>query len=260
MRRFAPLMTLALLLVASCSDSGSTPAGTGGEPSVSVEESTTTTAPQPRTTALTCDPLDERACLLPWPNDAFTVPDPTTTTGRRLAIAADSTPVNVDGTHIDVTDQNRADGFSPGSAILALVPGLDLEKSRVAPSTDIGASLDPDAPVVLLDTDTGERLAYWAELDAQAPEGDQVLMVRPAVALPEGHRIVVVLRNLLDADGNAIPATEAFRATLDRTTEPPERGADFAVILDDIASDGICLLYTSPSPRDLSTSRMPSSA
>ena len=28
----------------------------------------------------------------------------------------------------------------------------------------------------------------------------------------------------------------------------------------DVAEDFICLLYTSPSPRDLSTSRMPSSA
>ena len=29
---------------------------------------------------------------------------------------------------------------------------------------------------------------------------------------------------------------------------------------DQQANDGSCLLYTSPSPRDLSTSRMPSSA
>jgi len=206
---------------------------------VSVEQTTTTAVTEPRTTALTCDPLDERACLLPWPNDAFTVPDSSTATGRRLAIDADSTPTNVEGVHIDVTDQNRADGFSPGSAILAFVPGVDLEKSRVAASTDIGSSLDPESPVVLLDTETGQRLAYWAELDAQAPDGQQVMMVRPAVALPEGHRIVVVLRNLLDSDGNVIPATEAFRATLDNTTEPPERGADFARILADIAADGI---------------------
>ena len=33
-----------------------------------------------------------------------------------------------------------------------------------------------------------------------------------------------------------------------------------AVYLLDVAGHGICLLYTSPSPRDLSTSRMPSSA
>ena len=32
------------------------------------------------------------------------------------------------------------------------------------------------------------------------------------------------------------------------------------VILDAAAGSGLCLLYTSPSPRDLSTSRMPSSA
>ena len=33
-----------------------------------------------------------------------------------------------------------------------------------------------------------------------------------------------------------------------------------ARIIDMMEADGICLLYTSPSPRDLSTSRMPSSA
>ena len=32
------------------------------------------------------------------------------------------------------------------------------------------------------------------------------------------------------------------------------------LVLADINQDGFCLLYTSPSPRDLSTSRMPSSA
>ena len=35
-------------------------------------------------------------------------------------------------------------------------------------------------------------------------------------------------------------------------------GANLVVI--DIGLPGVCLLYTSPSPRDLSTSRMPSSA
>ena len=107
---------------------------------------------------LVCDPLDERACLLPWPNDAFTVADPSTPTGRRLAIVADSTPMNADGVSIDPTDQNRADGFSPGSSILAFVPGLDVEASGIAPSTDIGASLADDSPIVVLDTDTGERI------------------------------------------------------------------------------------------------------
>src|SRR5256885_12285985 len=52
---------------------------------------------------------------------------------------------------------NRNDGFSPGSMILAHVPGLDLVRTGAAPSTDIGRSLRPDAPIVLLDTRTGDR-------------------------------------------------------------------------------------------------------
>jgi hypothetical protein len=205
-------------------------------------DATTTTAPEDAIldTALVCDPLDERACLLPWPNDAFTVPDESSPTGRRLALDASSPPANVDGVPIDVTDINRADGFSPSSAILALVPTLDFTESGIAPSTDIGASLQPDAPIVLLDTTTGERLPYWAELDAQAADDDQrVLMIRPATALPEGHRIVVALRNLRDASGELIAPTEAFLAALDGTPEPLERARAFRELLADLADDDV---------------------
>jgi hypothetical protein len=200
-----------------------------------------TTAPEDAilTESLQCDPLDERACLLPWPNDAFTVPDPTTATGRRLDLHPDSTPLNADGTAIDVTDQNRADGFSPGSAVLAFVPDLDVQASHIAPSTDVGASLDRDAPVVLLDTDTGERVPYWAELDAQAPVGDQLLMIRPAVSLAEGHHIAVALRNLKDTSGADIAASEAFQAAIDGTPEPLERARSFRELVAELADAGV---------------------
>ena len=49
---------------------------------------------------------------------------------------------------------------------------------------------------------------------------------------------------------------EAVKRTLERT--PPELAAD--IVDRGIMLAGGCLLYTSPSPRDLSTSRMPSSA
>ena len=39
-----------------------------------------------------------------------------------------------------------------------------------------------------------------------------------------------------------------------------KQGLKAAVIVNDMSEVNICLLYTSPSPRDLSTSRMPSSA
>lgn len=187
------------------------------------------------TESLHCDPLDERACLLPWPNDAFTVPDDTTPTGRRLDIRPDSTPLNAEGVAIDVTDQNRADGFSPGSAILTLVPNLDVEQSGIAPSTDIGASLAADAPIVLLDTVSGERVPYWGELDAPAPKGDQLLTVHPAISLPEGHHFIVAMRNLKDEQGNTIQRSTAFQAALDNTPEPLERARHFREILATLA-------------------------
>jgi len=205
------------------------------------EPGSTTTAPEDAIldAALRCDPLDERACLLPWPNNAFTVPDAATSTGRRLDIHPDSTPLNVGGTPIDVTDQNRADGFSPGSAILTLVPDLDPAITGIAPSTDIGKSLADDAPIVLLDTATGERLAYWAELDAPAPDGDQLLMIHPAASLGEGHRIVVGLRNLKNADGTFLSRSSAFQAALDNAPEPLERARAFRELIGALTDDGV---------------------
>src|SRR4051795_11484630 len=71
-----------------------------------------------------CDRLDDAACLLPFPNDAFTRKDRHTGTGLRLALGPKQTPRNADGVAIDPTDLNRMDGFSPGSVILTKVPGL----------------------------------------------------------------------------------------------------------------------------------------
>ena len=63
--------------------------------------------------------------MLPWPNDALTKRDRTTDTGRRLDLPRSLMPRNKDGVPIDPTDMNRADGFSPGSMIIARIPGLD---------------------------------------------------------------------------------------------------------------------------------------
>ena len=78
-------------------------------------------------------------------------------------------PRNTAGTPIDPAQWNTADGFSPGSMLLAHVPGIDLAKTGAAPVTDVGWSLRRDAPIVMLDTRTGERWPYWTELDAAPP-------------------------------------------------------------------------------------------
>lgn len=165
----------------------------------------------------TCDPLDTRHCLLPFPSDFFTRRDPSTPTGRRVAFPKAAMPINADGVRIDPTEWNRNDGFSPGPSVLTFVPRLDPTASGIPPVTDIGASLEPASGVVLLDADTGRRVPLWAELDANADDDDsRLLIARPARNLVEGHRHVVALRNLVDAAGEPIAPSDVFRAYRDR--------------------------------------------
>ena len=87
----------------------------------------------------------------------------------------------------------------------------------------------------------GATAAGWA-----LSIGDDAAILRPK----KGQELV------FSADAQV----EGVHFRLDR--EPPRtigRRA-MAVNLSDLAAMGACLLYTSPSPRDLSTSRMPSSA
>jgi hypothetical protein len=185
-------------------------------------------AAQPDAAARGCDPIDPTACLLPFPNDWYTRHDPATPTGRRLAFTADLLPVSTAGVATQPEPWNRADGFSPGSTLIAHVPGLDLARTGAAPVTDIGRSLRRDAPIVVLDATTGERWPYWAELDANATDpARQALLVHPARNFADGHRYVVALRSLRDASGAVVPPPAAFAtaagATLPRDHALSER-------------------------------------
>ena len=209
---------------------------------------------------LDCDPLDLSHCLLPFPNDAFTVADPGTDTGRRVALAEASMPLShLTGRHIDPSAWNDNDGFSPGSPVLTLVPGLDLHRtwgtedeahSAVGPNepgyfdhrdhiADIGRYLAADAPIVILDADTGERHPFWSELDQSKPGlEDPALILRPAVNFAEGHRYIVALRDLRDEDGAVIAAPEAFAAYRDGTATD-DRADHMESLFDALASAGI---------------------
>ena len=163
-----------------------------------------------------CDPVDMAACLLPFPNDFFTVADATTATGRRVAFSPLAMPRNTAGKPIDPTEWNRNDGFSPGTPVLTLVPGVDLARTGAAPITDPARSLDAGAPIVLIDARTGERHPYWAELDANRIAGEEpLLVVRPAVNFAEGTRYVVALRGMKDATGKDVAPNETFAARRD---------------------------------------------
>ena len=178
-----------------------------------------------------CDDLDPKACLLPFPNDRFTVADPTTDTGRRVAFDLLSMPKDMAGRPIDPTEWNRNDGFSPSSPILTYVPGLDLARTwgtTVPNIADLARYQRPDAPIVLLDATTGQRQPFWSELDQHpgTTDDDRLLQLRPASQLVEGHRYIVVLRDLRTADGGLVPATPLFQSYRDRTPAPPDSPAD----------------------------------
>jgi hypothetical protein len=190
----------------------------------------------PSVAAAACDPIDPSACMLPFPNDFFTKADRSTPTGRRVAFDLTSMPRNVAGKPIDPADWNRADGFSPGSQITAYVPGLDLARTGAVPITDIGAYADRDAPVVVIDARSGRRWPIWTELDQSIDH--HALLIRPAKNFREGHRYIVALRDLKDAQGNAIAAGAGFRAFRDGTAGGA-RAAHFERIFKTLGRAGI---------------------
>jgi hypothetical protein len=69
-----------------------------------------------------CDPIVPERCLLPFPNDYFTVPDGATHTRRRVHFEPDALPKNTAGTPLDAAELGQSDGFSPGSALLLWSP------------------------------------------------------------------------------------------------------------------------------------------
>ncbi|MDQ5835157.1 MAG: hypothetical protein M3550_19240 [Actinomycetota bacterium] len=163
-----------------------------------------------------CDFTDPAVCLYPWPNDHFTKKSKATSTGRRLNLSRKSMPANKDGVRVDPTDQNRADGFSPGSMLVTKVPGLDTPEaagqSKLPPIGDLSKSLAPRSPVVVINARTGKRHLVWAEIDSNPPDpADRVLIIRPGRNFDEGERYVVALRFLKNARGKTLEAQRNFR-------------------------------------------------
>ena len=212
-------------------------AATSAAPATATVATTSTAAPAEVVSAESgaCDAIDVAACLLPWPNDRFTRPDADTTTGLRIDFPGDGTPANADDVHIGVDEWNRNDGFSPAAMPMTVIPLLDPDQSGLAPVGDIGLSLADDSPLVLIDTVTGERIAAWAELDSSGTSADDTaLIVVPAVALTEGHQHLVVLRDLVDVDGEPIEPSPAY---VDRITTPVDQHDE--ALLTSLAEAGI---------------------
>src|SRR5436305_425067 len=111
-----------------------------------------------------CTGLDPEVCLLPWPSSAFLVADPAKRTGFRVSIPAASMPQNDRDEHIDPAAWNSWDGFSPMTTLIAEFTSV-IDPAPLASWHDPGASLAVDSPTVVIDVDTGERIAHFAEVE-----------------------------------------------------------------------------------------------
>jgi len=169
--------------------------------------------------AASCDFVaepDNQLCMLPFPDDYYTVADPSSETGRRVDFKAAGMPTNVLGQPIDPAPYNAADGFSPGSTILVQVPGIetaaDVAATGAPPIDHIGDYRRGNSPVVVIDAETGKRWPIWVEIDSTASDpAKAVVEIHPAVNFASGHRYVVALRKLRNAAGERLEAPLAFR-------------------------------------------------
>ena len=163
-----------------------------------------------------CNPLGGQGCLLPWPSMIYTKADPSSATGLRLDIPIDAMPVNIDMTSVDPAALDRWDGFSPTGPILVAFP-TGVSGANLPSFKDPDASLAADAPIVLLDMDTGQRVPYFAEVDQNVPDPAKAdLIIRPLARLRGGGRYAVAIRNTVRAaDGSPLPVPPAFAALRD---------------------------------------------
>ena len=219
--------TLVLGTVTACSSDGkgddtAAPTTTAAVPKASpapaatVEAIEASLADQPG-----CDWLDTGSCLFPFPSAHVETPDAATPTGVRLDLSAPVLPATADGTPGDPEPFNGSDGWSVGSPIMVAVPGIDLEASGWVAETDLAASVTDASGSVLVDLDTGERLAHWAELDERPEVPDAArttVLLRPAELLPEGHRVGVALRIPKDTTGKPLAPAPGFTVYRDNQT------------------------------------------
>jgi hypothetical protein len=157
-------------------------------------------------------------CMLPFPDDYYTVKDSSSSTGRRIAFTDGGMPQNEDGKPIAAEPYNLNDGFSPGQVITLKVPGLDnpeaLTKTNPIPLADLSRneSQDSKEPIVVIDAETGTRTPIWVEIDSNASTpSSTALLIHAATQFEAGHRYIVAMRKLKDSSGNKLAAPEGFR-------------------------------------------------
>ena len=183
-----------------------------------------------------CDPIVPTQCGFPFPSNLWLVDDATTKTAKRVQFGDATLPVmggkEVHLTPALVTDR---DGFSPGQAPMTHLPGATLTGLPTQDTLDV--SLSKDSPTIIIEAETGKAVPHFAELDMTGPKDeDRAFMLRPVVRLKDATRYIVAIRGVLDANGDPLEPTSAFKALRDGTEHPEPSVAKRAELYADIMS------------------------
>jgi hypothetical protein len=155
--------------------------------------------------------------------------------GGFLDIPADLLPVPEGGSPMPVERLIHRAGFSPvQTTVIELDAAVD---PASLPGPTGGGS--PDS-VMIWDLTAGVRIPAFAELDAWPGQDTPLLLVRPLVAMPVGHRVAVVLTSeVLDLDGDSLPSPDWFAALLDGGKVEGVDGEQTRDLLDSLQSLGV---------------------
>ena len=175
--------------------------------------------------AADCQPFAATPCLVPFPNNLFTKLDRSSPTGLRVHLPAAAMPATTSGQPMSVAEYDRNDGFSPGSAVIARVPGLDnpgaYQRTGAVGLANMAQAYAKNQPIVIIDEQTGRRQLIWSELDANATSPQRTdLLIHPGKDFTEGHTYVVALRNLRTSSGHLISAPSWFEKLRDNRPLP----------------------------------------
>ncbi len=120
----------------------------------------------------------------------------------------------------------------------------DVAATRAVPINKLNQYKRPNAPVVVIDAQTGQRWPIWTEIDSTATEpSKRVLEIHPAVNFTSGHRYIVALRNLKNAANEKLEAPAGFQYYRDGVASEQEainaRRPHFEEIFSTLESAGI---------------------
>ena len=174
------------------------------------------------------------------------------TTGSKLNLVDELCPLSLDGA--------KEPGFTWPSElperVADLLPYIE-QAEKLIEELEMDDRQQVESDLERLETVRPKRVDYLAELRAAIDRGEILADVEPAILQPESLLRPEELQQQLTGVAKSLQDVKERIGSIRSLVE------NFEDEMSDSTNEEIfktCLLYTSPSPRDLSTSRMPSSA